>query len=74
MKKYKKQVFIDGMMCKHCASKVKDALLENSDVLKVKVDLKKDCAVLYSTKELKEKDIIDKIQNLDYKVLGIEDL
>ena len=30
MKKYKKQVLIDGMMCNHCASKVKEKLLENS--------------------------------------------
>ena len=74
MKKYKIQVLIDGMMCNHCASKVKEKLLENSDISKVKIDLKKKCAILYSPKEISEKVIIDKIQELDYKVLKVEDL
>ena len=70
-KKIKKVITIEGMMCDHCKSKVEKALLELNDVSKVKVNLKDKTATIYSKSSISEKDIINAINKLDYKVINI---
>lgn len=72
-KKVKTIVKIDGMSCEHCANKVKVALEKVDDVKSVKVNLKKKEAVLTSVKFIDRTKIKDVIEDLDYKVIFIEE-
>lgn len=70
-KKIKKVITIEGMMCEHCKAKVEKSLLELEGVSKVKVSLKDKTATIYSSVSIPDKDIIDTISKLDYKVTSI---
>lgn len=72
-RKIKIIVGIEGMSCAHCSKKVHDALIKMENVKKVKVDLQKKTATIKSAMQLDKKQIKDVIENLDYKVLNIEE-
>lgn len=71
-KKIKKVITIEGMMCEHCKEKVEKSLLKLDGITKVKVSLKDKTATIYSSVSIPDKDIIDTINKLDYKVTSIE--
>lgn len=72
-RKIKTIVSIEGMHCEHCSKKVHDALINLGNIKKVKVDLQKKTATIMSAFGLDKKQIKDAIENLDYKVLNIEE-
>ena len=65
------KVIIEGMMCLHCAGRVKDALEKVSGVKEVEVNLKKKCALISG--EVSKDDIISAVENAGYKVKKIAD-
>ena len=68
----KKEVYIEGMMCKHCAANAQKAL-EGIDGIKVaKVDLKKKKATIKLDKEVENSAIEKAIADAGYTVTGIE--
>lgn len=70
----KKRIIIEGMCCKSCINHVKEALIDFPNVKKVKVNLKKGEAILKGTEDLSNELIRKTIEDIDYKVVGIEDL
>ncbi len=60
----KKLVKIEGIYCEECKHKIKAALLKNDQVQSVKI--KNNIATIYGTSNLKNKDIIKIINDLDY--------
>lgn len=65
----KMKISIEGMMCMHCAGRVKEAL-ENLDGAKdVEVNLKKKCALVFG--DVTEEEITAAIENAGYKVKKI---
>lgn len=73
-KKEKMRIKIEGMSCHHCAKKVEDVLNSISHVTKAKVNLKEKMAIITFDGVVEEVVIKEQIENLDYKVLGIERL
>lgn len=69
-KKEKFTVYIDGMSCMHCASRVEKAFLEIG--LKAKVDLSKKCAYVKSKTEPNEELIWSTISALGFTPVKIE--
>jgi copper chaperone CopZ len=70
-KKNKKIIKIKGMHCNHCAKSVMDALLKIDNIKKVDINLKKQEAVVTLKNDILDKEIIEVIESLDYKVEGI---
>ena len=62
-----KVIKVEGMMCQHCVKHVKEALESIKGVEKVEVSLEKNEAIIYSSKEIKEKDIEKAISKAGYK-------
>ena len=71
-KKNKKKVYIEGMMCEHCAKKVTTTLQNIPNITKVKVDLKAKYALITYSDSINESLIKEEISKLDYKVIKIE--
>ena len=68
----KKQVIaVEGRMCEHCASHVKEALLSLPDVKSVEVDLKGKKAVIKAKEELSEDVLKEAIEKAGYQFGGI---
>ena len=59
---------IEGMMCMHCVSHVKEALLKLRGVEGVEVSLEKGTATVSSNKEISDKDVIKAVTKAGYKV------
>ena len=60
---------VDGMTCNHCVDTIKDAVEILVGVLNVEVDLKnKQVAVEFDEKIAKPEDLIDKIEEVGFKV------
>lgn len=72
--KKKKKIIIEGMSCIHCSKKVETALSNIDGVKKVKVNLEEKCALVTLSKDIDDKIIKDTIENLDYKVISIENI
>lgn len=66
----KMKVKVDGMMCKHCAGKVSEALSAVDGVKSVVIDLKKKRAVIEGAPL--ESDVKAAIENAGYGFLGVE--
>ena len=56
----KKTILIDGMQCNHCRASVEKNLNEIDGILNVEVDLANKNAVIETSKEINEKEIIEK--------------
>ncbi len=72
-KNKKLKVYIEGMMCNHCAEKVKSTLLGINNVVKVSVDLKDKSATVFYNDEVDKDLISSKIKDLDYSVISFEE-
>lgn len=66
----KMKIKVEGMMCKHCAAKVTEALTAVDGVKSVTIELKKKRAVIEGSPE--EKDVKAAIINAGYEYKGIE--
>lgn len=65
----KKQVVkIEGMHCENCAKKVEGCLSTIPEVKKVKINLKKQEAVLTADQEIDLKKIKESLKETDFKV------
>lgn len=73
-KKLKRVVKIDGMSCNHCAKTVENTLLSIDGITKAKVNLKEKTAIIILDSNIDNNIIKDKINELEYKVLDINDL
>lgn len=72
-KKNKKKIYIEGMMCEHCAKKVTTTLQNIPNITKVKVDLKAKYALITYSDSVDDAIIKEKISKLDYQVIKIEE-
>lgn len=72
--KMNKKINIEGMNCGHCIKKVRDALNEVCGVKSVDVDLKEKIAVVELAHEVDNEQFKLAIDNIGYKVTGIETL
>ena len=70
----KKIVGISGMHCDKCAMKIDSALEELSDVENVKVNLKKNNAIIYYVNHVDNLLIQKVIEDLGYTVTGIKEV
>jgi copper chaperone len=68
----KKKVLIEGMSCGHCVNHVKEALSEFNGVTNVDVNLDGKYAILEATGEVKDEELKTAINEVGYKVIGIE--
>jgi len=60
---------VDGMTCKHCVDTIKKAAEILDGVLRVDVDIeKKQVVVEFDEKMAKPEDLIDKIEEVGFKV------
>ena len=66
-----KKVFIDGMSCGHCATRIEKALGELEGVGKVKVNLVGKFAELETSKELDDKSVLAAIDSAGYQFIKI---
>ncbi len=65
------KIYIDGMMCKHCAAKVEDALMKIDGVEKVKINLKKGFAEIKKV-ELPESVVKKAVEDAGYTFVEIK--
>lgn len=68
----KKKVYIEGMTCGHCAKRVTEALLEIPRVNSADVNLAENYALIESDSEIRDEDIRNAIEEIDYIVSKIE--
>ncbi|MBQ8427531.1 MAG: cadmium-translocating P-type ATPase [Clostridia bacterium] len=64
-------VLVEGMMCKHCQTKVQTALEGIDGVSRVEVDLQNKKATLELTESVADDTIITAVENAGFKVNGI---
>ena len=62
---YKSTIYIDGMTCEHCKTRVENAFNSLPDCY-AKVNLKKKCASLWSNERLDEEKVIEIVQKSGY--------
>lgn len=72
-KHMEKQIYIDGMMCQHCAAHVQSALEALPGAESVKVELDNKRALLTVSAPVAEEAIRAAVQNAGYTVTKIED-
>lgn len=68
----KTTIYINGMMCNHCASRVETALKVLKDVQNVTINLKKKYALVESEVKLNNDEIIKAIEEAGYEVKKID--
>ena len=73
-KKKKKIIGISGMSCDACALRIDKALEDLSDISRVKVDLKKKCAIVFYDENVDSLLLQKTIEDLGYKVTGIKEV
>ena len=62
---------VEGMMCEHCASHVKDALSKLEGVSGVKVDLSNKKADIKAKRDLNEEELRTAIEGAGYHYAGM---
>ncbi|MGN0796305.1 MAG: heavy metal translocating P-type ATPase [Christensenellales bacterium] len=67
-----KQIFIEGMMCSHCSSHVKNALMSIPGVVEADVSLENKCATVKTSKNIDDAAFISAIENAGYTVTQIK--
>ncbi len=67
----KEIVFVDGMMCEHCAARVSNALKSIEGISSVEVNLKTKGVTILTTKSIEDSLIEEAICNAGYKLLKI---
>lgn len=71
-KSNKKTLTIEGMHCEHCAKKVESTLKNINGIDKVKVNLSKKEATIYSKIKIDNQTIQDSFKELDFKIVNIK--
>ena len=66
------KVMIEGMMCEHCAMRVKAIMEELNGVKSVKVFLKEGVAEVKSSEGIKEELLKETVEKAGYKFLGVK--
>ena len=66
------KVMIEGMMCEHCAMRVKTILEDLEGVKSVQISLKEGLAEVKSSKGVDENLLKDSIEKAGYKFLGVK--
>ena len=72
MENNKKIIYIDGMQCNHCKMSVEKALSEIDGIRSAIVNLENKEAVIELSKNVEDKEIEDKIENIGFKVKEIK--
>ena len=67
-----KVISIEGMHCSHCTGAVTKALTKLAGVTAVDVSLEKKCAVISCDESVTDDVLRTTIEDLDFKVTGIE--
>ncbi|MGI6451473.1 MAG: heavy-metal-associated domain-containing protein [Desulfitobacteriia bacterium] len=70
----KKKILIEGMNCGHCVKHVTEALKELNGVTGVDVNLDSKTAVVEASAGIDDEEIKFTIDDVGYKVVGIEEL
>lgn len=65
-------LFVDGMMCNHCVSKVQDAINSVKGVYRTDVNLSQKKATAVCDETVAESLIISAIENAGYKIISAE--
>ena len=65
-----KEILIEGMHCNHCVEAVKKALCEIDGVMEVKVDLKKNIAVV-DVENVKDEILAEAIDSIGFEATNI---
>jgi copper chaperone len=68
----KKKILIEGMKCRNCVAHVTEALIELEDSNGVEVNLDKKYAIVET--DVKDEIIKDKIEDIGYDVIKIENI
>ncbi|MEE0866911.1 MAG: heavy metal-associated domain-containing protein [Clostridia bacterium] len=66
---YKSTIYIDGMTCEHCKTRVENAFNSLPDCY-AKVNLKQKCANLWTNERLDEEKVIKIVQKSGYTFVG----
>ncbi len=69
----KKTVYVEGMMCEHCAMHVQKAISSCANVISVDVKLKKNLAVVTYKEPVSNDEIIKAVEDAGYTVKSIEE-
>lgn len=69
--RYKKEILIDGMVCKNCAARVHNAFLKKEGTYPI-VDLTHNSMSLYLKQDMSDQEIKDTIMQEGYFVLSIK--
>ena len=67
-----KKIFIEGMMCKHCAARVEKALNQLEGVSQAKADLEGKCADVTLTAPVEDAVLTAAVVNAGYEVTGVQ--
>ena len=66
-----KTIMIEGMSCEHCVRRVEKALKEIDGITEVKVILEDNKAVVETTGQVEDKDLVDAVSDAGYTVTSI---
>lgn len=67
----KKTLYIEGMSCSHCSSRV-EKVLNKIDGVSAKVELDKKIALVTLNKDVEDKTLISAIEDAGYDVISIK--
>ncbi len=70
----KKRVDIEGMSCGHCVAHVENALKSVDGVSNIEVSLENKCAVIETTANVKDSDIVSAVLEKGYEAVKIENI
>ena len=70
----KQRINIEGMSCNHCVAHVTDALKEVAGIENVQVNLDDKYALIDLTREVDHEKIKSAIEEVGYKVTGIQEV
>lgn len=66
------KLLIDGMSCKHCVRRIKEALQEMAQVRYVEVDLEDKSAIVKLEKQVEQDKFRAAVEQAGYVLVGIE--
>ena len=67
-----KKIFIEGMMCKHCAARVEKAPNQAEGASQAKTDLEGKCADVTLTAPVEDAVLTAAVVNAGYEVTGVQ--
>lgn len=70
----KKRVDIEGMSCSHCVTHVENALKSVDGISNIEVSLENKCAVIETTDNVKDSDIVSAVLEKGYEAVKIENI